>query len=236
MTNQSVWSEVEQTLVQRERWPGRYDAKYTPLVYPGQKVLPDQPVLRVQYAQPVEYAGMPVPATETLPAGLSGRVLSITRRGGVVIEGRVTLVRGALGVGRQVAGVLTLWSAEGSRRTTPTFLPGAILIVPGPIDFTFLQRALASGISAIVASSITVHDLEGFLRTDMIQLLDFNTIDMAQTYLPPITLFLTEGLGTFVMPPRLLNLLSRYQGTVALLSGVTSVRRSVFPELLISLG
>src|ERR1019366_8207027 len=104
MTYQAGWSEVEQTLVQRERWPGRYDAKYTPLVYPGQKVLPDQPVLRVQYAQPIEYAGMSMSATETLSAGLSGRVLSITPRGGVVIEGRVTLVRGVVGVGRQEIG------------------------------------------------------------------------------------------------------------------------------------
>jgi|SRR5438552_767601 len=236
MTHQTEWSNVEQTLVRRERWPGRYDAKYTPLVYPGQKVLPDQPVLRLQYAQPVEYAGMPMSATETVLAGLSGRVVSITPRGGVVIEGRVTLVRGMIGVGRQMAGVLTLWSPGESRNKASSLLPdGAILIVPGPINFAFLHQVLASGISAVIASSITARDLEGFLRTDITQLLDFNDIEMAQTHLPPITLFLTEGLGTFEMPSRLLNLFSSYQGTVALLSGVTSARRGISPELLISL-
>lgn len=113
--------------------------------------------------------------------------------------------------------------------------PGAILVVSGPINFAFLHQAIASGAGGVIASSIVVRDLEGFLRTDIIQLLDFNDIEMAQTHLPPITLFLTEGLGTFDMPPDILNLFSHYQGAVVLLSGITSARRAIFPELLISL-
>ncbi len=235
MTYQTGWSEIEQTLVQRERWPGRSGAKYTPLVYPGQKVLPDQPVLRLEYVQSVEHNNVYVPAMETVPAGLSGHVMNITPRGGVVIESRVILVRGVVGVGSQVTGILTLWSPGESTHKLSSHLPGAILVVPGSINFAFLHQAIASGVRGVIASSIAVRDLEGFLHTDLIQLLNFNDIEVAQMHLPPITLLLTEGLGTSAMPARLLNLFNQHQGTVVLLSGVTSARRAIFPELLISL-
>src|SRR6266699_6747415 len=42
---------VSQTLVRRERWPGRLKAKWTALVYPGQEVQPDQPVMRMEMTQ-----------------------------------------------------------------------------------------------------------------------------------------------------------------------------------------
>src|SRR5260221_12331438 len=45
------WSVVTQTLVRRERWPGGLKAKWTALVYPGQEVEPDQPVMRMEMTQ-----------------------------------------------------------------------------------------------------------------------------------------------------------------------------------------
>ena len=236
MTYQTGTSGIEQALVQRERWPGRYDAKYTPLVYPGQNVSSDQPVLRLEYASSIEHthgSHRPVPATEVVIAGLAGRVMKMTPRGGVVIEGRATVVRGGIGIGNQVAGVLTLWPPRGN--TLSSLPSNALLVVPGPISFAFLHQAVTSGVSGVIASSIATCDLEGFLHTDIIQLLDFDDVEMAQMHLPPITLFLTEGLGTSAMPPQALNLLSHYQDTTALLSGVTSTCRAIFPELLIPL-
>ncbi|HYA99737.1 MAG TPA: hypothetical protein VED37_05915, partial [Ktedonobacteraceae bacterium] len=53
--------------------------------------------------------------------------------------------------------------------------------------------------------------------------------------LPPLTLLLTEGLGTVAMPARTINLLSQYQGSMALLSGMTFIRQSIYPDLIISL-
>ena len=229
------WSVIEQAVVQRERWSGIYGAKCTPLVYPGQMVLPDQPVLRLPPVKSLA-PGSRQPFTEIVPAGLLGRVVKITQRGGVIIESRATVMKGTIGFGNQVAGVLTLWLPGGNERlSAATLPPGALLIVPGTISFAFLHQALASGISGVIASSIAAADLEGFLRTDLIQLLDYDDTEMVQAHLPPITLFLTEGLGTFAMPSPVVMLLSHYQGRVALLSGVTSARRSIFPELVISL-
>ena len=234
MTYRSGWSVIEQTVVQRERWSGIYGAKCTPLVYPGQMVLPDQPVLRLLPVKPLE-SGSRQPLTGIVPAGLLGRVVKITQRGGVVIEGRATVMKGTIGFGNQVAGVLTLWSPGGNGHLSAPLPPDALLIVPGTISFAFLHQVLASGISGVIASSIVAPDLEGFLRTDLIQLLNCDDTEMVQAHLPPVTLFLTEGLGTFAMPSPVLTLLSHYQGRVALLSGVTSARRSIFPELVVSL-
>ncbi len=171
---------------------------------------------------------------ELVPAGLQGRVIDVTPRGGVVIESCVAVVQGGLGVGFQVAGVLTLWQGSGERRPQ-TIPPGALLVVPGPLNFALLRQIMRSGIAGVIASSIALQDLEGFLRTDLVQLLDSRDVERSQIYLPPLTILLTEGLGNATMPARILNLLKLYQGQFALLVGMTAVRQGRYPELLISL-
>ena len=174
---------------------------------------------------------------ETLPAALRGRVVDITRRGGVVIESRVAVLQGAIGVGYQVAGVLTMWQAPGSggggeKQSVPT---GVLLVVPGPLNSSMLREVLASGVVGIIASSIPFRDLEGFLQTNLVELINRIDVESAQAHLPPVTILLTEGIGIFAMPVRTINFLSHYQGSIALLSGTTSIRQGIFPELVISL-
>ncbi len=250
MTYPLGWSVVTQALVRRERWPGGLKMKGTALVYPGQEVHPEQPIIRMETTQ-LAKEKMAASATgaamdssmvssstgangsrsgETVPAGIRGRVVDITYRGGVIIESRAAVVQGTIGAGYQVAGVLTM--ASRGQQAIP---PGAILVIPGPLNFAMLRRALSSSISGVVASSISSRDLEGFLRVDLVQLIDSVNIEAAQVHLPPITLLLTEGLGTIAMPARTISLLSQYQGAIALLSGSTSMRQGIFPELIISL-
>jgi hypothetical protein len=169
---------------------------------------------------------------EILPAGLRGRVVDITRRGGVVIESHVTVLQGVLGAGRQVVGMLTMWQTSDVGQAIP---PGAILAIPGPLNFMMLRQAIISGVVGVIASSISSRDLEGFLRTDLVELIDCVDVELAQVHLPQMTILLTEGLGTIAMPTRTINLLRRYQGSIALLSGATSIRQGIFPELVISL-
>lgn len=223
------WPVIAQTVVRKERWPGGYRMRCISLVYPGQEVFPDQPVLRI------ERAGNATSA-QTVPAGLQGRVVDITRRGGVVIECHAAIVRGTLGIGNQVTGVLAMWpssgSGQGQQQSVP---PGAILIVPGPLNLAMLHQALSSGIAGVIASSVPLRDLEGFLRTDLLQLLDSADVEQAQVRMPPLGILLTEGLGSVTMPSYALNLLCRYQGCIVLLSGATSLRQHIYPELIISL-
>src|SRR5438045_939377 len=114
-----------QATVHRERWPGGHLGQGMPLVSLGQEILPDQAVLRLLQERPVaarsglsstsrvSSSSSSNPQLEMLSemvlAGLHGRVVRVTRRGGVVIESYVALVRGSFGIGKQIAGVLTLW-------------------------------------------------------------------------------------------------------------------------------
>jgi hypothetical protein len=140
-----------------------------------------------------------------------------------------------LGAGRQVAGVLTMWQRQGDGRGPLVIPPGALLVVPGPLNITILSQAKRSGVAGIIASSMSLSDLEGFLRTDYLQLLVATDVEVAQAYLPDLTLLLTEGLGAIAMPARIIKFLSIYQGSIALLSGVTAIQSQLVPELIISL-
>ncbi|TMC61004.1 MAG: hypothetical protein E6J21_09255 [Chloroflexota bacterium] len=82
---------------------------------------------------------------------------------------------------------------------------------------------------------IPFRDLEGFLQTNLVELINRIDVESAQAHLPPVTILLTEGIGIFAMPVRTINFLSHYQGSIALLSGATSIRQGIFPELVISL-
>jgi len=265
MTYLLGWSVISQVQVRRERWPGGYKTRAVPLVSPGQEVQPVQPVMRLEHVGPVKApatvphfsfpgvkdapigaGGQPAHSDarasdhyvgETLPAALRGRVVDITRRGGVVIESSVAVLQGAIGVGYQVAGVLTMWQAPGSggggeKQSVPT---GVLLVVPGPLNSSMLREMFASGVVGVIASSIPFRDLEGFLQTNLVELINCIDVESAQAHLPPVTILLTEGIGIFAMPVRTINFLSHYQGSIALLSGTTSIRQGIFPELVISL-
>lgn len=224
----SVVTHIE---VQRERRFAGFKARSIPLVYPGQEVLADQPVMRVELPQARGQA-QPAPPV-IIPAGLRGTVVKTTPRGGVVIQTRAAIVTGTIGAGQQIAGILTPWQPASSR---PAPVPaGAILVLPGPASFATLRQAVASGVAGIVASSIEMRDFEGFLGLDVFDLLNALDVDLAQARLPSPTLLFTEGFGSRTMSSSTFQLLTRYQGSIALLSGVTSTRYALYPELLISL-
>lgn len=108
-------------------------------------------------------------------------------------------------------------------------------MVPGPLNLTMLRQALHSGIVGVIASSISSRDFETFLHANMIDLLNCANPELLLPHLPPLTILLTEGLGTVAMPVRTIDLLNKYQGVTALLTGMTSVRANKYPELVISL-
>ena len=258
MTYPLGWSIIPQLLIRIERWPGGYKTRGSALVYPGQEVQANQAVIRLEKPdsqlagfharQKDMYSGIQQMDGMVL-AGVRGRVVETTHRGGVVIETRAAIIQGTIGAGNQVAGILTFWnssfgfqpSSTGPANTsvgvTPVFPISTpiILVIPGPLNFAMLHQAMNMGVAGIVASSISSRDLEGFLGINLIALINSMDIELANEPLPPLTVLLTEGLGTVAMPPRTINLLTRYQGSMALLSGMTFIRQSIYPELIISL-
>ena len=253
------WSLATRIGVRRERWPGGYDVRCVPLVQAGTCVEPTSLVLRLERAETprllpaaphLSLPAMPASADQVLPgamgsraratsvavaSGLRGRVIAVTSRGGVVIEGLAAIVAGTLGVGRQIAGPLVIWRAPSSVERQAYIPAGAILVVPGPLNLAMLRQALNSGIAGIVASSISARDLETFLHTDLIDLVHCANPELLLSSLPPLTILLTEGLGAIAMPVRTINLLNKYQGVTALLAGATSLNAKIYPELVIPL-
>ncbi len=242
--------------VRRERWPGGYDVRSVPLVQVGAHVEPDQPVMRLakietRVALPqVPRLALPASTGQGLPgairsreqqtgevilAGLQGTVVRVTGRGSVVIEGQAAIVSGALGAGRQVAGPLAIWQVHSTREQPAYIPPGAILVVPGPLNLAMLHQAVNSRIAGVVASSSSSRDFESFVRINLIDLLQCPNAELLLTHLPPLTVMLTEGLGTIAMPVRTINLLDKHQGKIVLLSGATSLSAGVYPELAMSL-
>src|SRR6266516_1400432 len=225
MTYPLGWSIIPQLLIRIERWPGGYKTRGSALVYPGQEVQANQPVIRLEkpdnqlagfhatqkdmYSRMQQMNGM-------ILAGIRGRVVEITPRGGVIIETRAAIIQGTIGAGNQVAGILTFWNLSSpfqpssavlgnTSKVTTLSLPIAaptILVVPGPLNFAMLRQAMNMGVAGIVASSISSRDLEGFLGTNLIALINSMDIELAYAPLPPLTLLLTEGLGTVAMPSR----------------------------------
>ncbi len=229
------------TLVRRERWLDGFVGTGVPLVVAGQKVLPDQPVVRCarltsspRFMQQAPSIKGPEVHVELVPAALRGRVVEVTPRGSVFIESHVARLTGALGVGRSVAGIITIWQPD-RRSASAVIPPGAILIVPDRLDFALLRQAEASGVAAIIAGSISLRDLEGFMHLDLIEMFVRDDFERTLPYLPPLTLLLTEGPGSLPMSPKIVAFLRQYEGSIALLSGHTSFRRHIYPELLISL-
>src|SRR5437588_7693656 len=100
MVYPSGWPVVTQMEIQRERRAIGYKTRAIPLVQVGQEVLPDQPVIRLEKngrgatAQPLGQQSAPAMPINpvTVPAGLRGQVVEITRRGGVVIKTRASVI------------------------------------------------------------------------------------------------------------------------------------------------
>lgn len=231
-------------IIKRERWPGEYvggqHVQCVPLVTLGQSIQANQPVLRLERKSTSISQDLSASERrdEVVPAGLDGRVLGITPRGGVLIESQAHVIPGVLGVGNQVAGVLTTMHVrdESGISGEMSKLPaGAILAIPEPLTFTVLRRAIISGVTGIISGSIALGDLEGFLHVDLLSLLESTNIEQVQAHVPAMTLMLTEGIGTIPMAAHTFETLQRHQGAIVLLFGTTSTRYHLLPEMLISI-
>ena len=90
MTYPLGWSVVTQTLIQRERWPGRNRTRGIALVYPGQEVQPDQPIIRLEKTEhmPEEVGNLANVTTSggQSSSGLSSLSLSSTKAASAVRE------------------------------------------------------------------------------------------------------------------------------------------------------
>lgn len=194
----------------------------TALVGVGDQVRPDQAI-----------AERPGSGGERVPvlAGLAGRVTQVVPGRALTIEGVATVIQGVFGLGLPTAGPLHFLPRGESLAVVP--IPrGAIIVFPGRLPLTLLQRAAAGGACGIVAASVAARELEAFVRADLSAVLDGLAPEVTQL---PVTLLFTEGVGSFAMDPKIFQLLTQRAGDIALLQGFTDARQNIRPEVLLPL-
>jgi hypothetical protein len=194
----------------------------TALVSVGAQVRADQPIAELAGA-----GGAPLPVL----AGMAGAVVGVAVGHGVAIEGTAAVLQGVVGIGGQVAGPLAMLARGESLAVVP--IPrGAIILFPQQVPLMLLQRAAAAGAVGVVAPCASVRELEAFARADLSVLLD----GLPTTAPPsPLSVLLTEGLGSAAMARSTYQLLAERLGDTVLLSGATEPRRNIRPEVLLSL-
>jgi hypothetical protein len=192
----------------------------TPLVNVGDQVRPEEPIAERLTAQGGQ---------EPILAGLAGRVAHIAPGRGVAVEGVATVIHGIFGIGGSAAGTLH-FLARGEAVAVVRIPPGAVIVFPGQIPLTLLQRAAAEGAAAIVGASVGIRELEAFCRADMTAVLDGMQLDAAHV---PLPLVVTEGVGSYAMDSLVYQHLSQRAGDVALINGAIDPRRAIRPEVLL---
>jgi hypothetical protein len=194
----------------------------TALVDVGEQVRPDQPI-----AERPGHSG----TTIHILAGLAGRVARVDPGRGVTIEGAATIIQGIVGAGGPSTGMLHFLPRGESVAMVP--IPrGSVIVFPGQVPLTLLQRAAMSGAAGIVAASVGARELEAFTRLDMSAALDGLAPDVGHLSL---TLVFTEGVGAQTMDSVTYQLLTQRAGDVVLLDGTTNPRHNVRPEVLLPL-
>lgn len=142
------------------------------------------------------------PQVISLEAGVSGRVIQVIRRRGVIIQSSGALIQGVWGNGRDVVAVLRLAPDAGMETipedTLDTTYKGEIVVTRHPLTEAALRIAEIRGFDGIVAPSMSADLLE-------------------QVEALEIPVMLTAGFGNILMSSSTLAIFSELDGRQAAL-------------------
>lgn len=168
-----------------------------------------------------------------LTAYVSGTVVEITPRQGVVVESRCAFLQGIFGVGGESHGTIAL-AATGPDEilTTDSLRPehkDKIVVGGSLVQKEAFTRARELSIRAIVVGGVHDRDLKELLGYDL-------GVAITGTEKIGFTLIVTEGFGSIPMAKRTFDLLANHAGQQASCSGATQIRAGVIrPEIIIPL-
>ena len=165
-----------------------------------------------------------------LRAHIRGFVIQVEPYRSVQIQAPAALVRGAFGAGGEQHGVLRAAVTSPDDELLPETLDErsafSILVGGGPAGITALNRAVEVQARGLIVGSITEEVLRTFLgyRGDQ----DWEIGQAGWAFPPrdtgrslPLTLIVTEGVGTWPMNSRAFELLTSHDGAEASLDGQT---------------
>jgi hypothetical protein len=171
----------------------------------------------------------PIPVEVT--AYVEGRVRDVLSGEGVVVETEAAFLQGIFGVGGETWGEITPVVAHPGEDLTVTHLRpehrGKIVVGGAHVSYAALMRARELGVAGVVVGGFDDQDLRQLLGRDL-------GVAITGAEDLGITLVLTEGFGRIRMAERAWELLRRFAGRRASVSGATQIRAGVMrPEILI---
>ncbi len=171
----------------------------------------------------------PIPVE--IDAYIDGEVVEVLEDEGVVVESKATFVQGIFGVGGEVRGELKAVTAGPADELTADMIDssckGKVLLGGSFVSYETLQKAVATGVKAIVVGGFDDSDLKKLLGYDL-------GVAITGHEKKGITLVLTEGFGNMTMAHITFNLLKSREGMIASVNGATQIRAGVMrPEVVI---
>jgi hypothetical protein len=173
--------------------------------------------------------GEPIPVQ--VLAYLTGIIVEVLPREGVLVEADVSLVQGIFGIGGEAYGpIVVACSAPTQELSADRIKPemkGAIVIGGSRMTGDAIRQAVKVGAAAIVSGGIDDHDLKEALGYDL-------GVAITGSEKIGLTLIVTEGFGTIAMAERTFALLASRAGARAAVNGATQIRAGVMrPEIAI---
>ncbi|MEI7553784.1 hypothetical protein [Candidatus Chlorohelix sp.] len=189
----------------------------------------------------------PSPTPLVLEAFVRGIVSETVPGYGVKIETRANYLRGAVGFGGEVHGVLRSMVADPTHSVSPESIDSRstyfILLAGAVVTAEVLRKAVEFRVKGVIAGSMREEEMTKFLdyrkRESFYQVgqnnwrfpAELNPLDC------PFTLILTEGFGQRPMANRVFDMLSEQNGLQISINGITRLRRGwQRPEIIAVVG
>lgn len=165
-------------------------------------------------------------------AYISGKVVEVIPKFGVVIETPAAFVQEILGVGGERHGELMTIAPPNEVLTTDHIgenCAGKILVGGALATYEVLRKAVSEGVKGIIVGGIKGKDLTRFLGYEIgVAITGHEDI--------PITCLITEGFGKMSMTNHTFDLLDSLEGKLASIDGTTQIRAGVIrPEIVVPL-
>lgn len=171
----------------------------------------------------------PIPVE--IDAYLKGTVTEVLPEEGVIVESVATFVQGIFGIGGETRGEMKVLVDDPDRELTEDLIDEScrdkVLLGGSFVSFATLNKAIRTGVRAIIVGGFDDKDLKQFLGYDL-------GVAITGHEKKGITLILTEGFGRMTMAHETFDLLRSRAGMLASVNGATQIRAGVMrPEVAI---
>lgn len=172
------------------------------------------------------------PTPLEITAYISGKIVEVLPKEGVVVETVGAFIQGIFGVGGETFGTVRFKAKAPDKPLVAADIDsdcrGTIIVGGSLITGEAIERAAKLGVNALVAG--------GIIDTDLVKYLGYD-IGVAITGHEdvPTTLIVTEGFGPMRMADKTFELLKALDGKEASVTGATQIRAGVMrPEIIVS--